>query len=63
MTTIVINGVAHIVSIEVARALSRATPIGASAAADAHSLISASSSGYLGVISGTQSEATVRTQN
>jgi hypothetical protein len=62
-TTIYVNGQAYLVSIDIARAIARATPHSATGAADAMSLISGSSSGYLGVVSGTQSEATVRSSN
>jgi hypothetical protein len=62
-TKIRAGGKTYVVSKEVARAMTRFTPLGTTSEADARTYISAKSSGYIGVHSGSNTHATVRIRN
>lgn len=61
-TVIYIDGHAYVVVEELAKAISRTTASGTQSAATADTIISAASSGYLDVNTGTKTEATIRVQ-
>lgn len=62
-TKIYAGGTTYVVANEVARAMTRFTPLGTTAEADAYSNIQATSSGYIGVHTGANTHATVRVRN
>ncbi|MBN2301379.1 MAG: hypothetical protein JXN60_02555 [Lentisphaerae bacterium] len=62
-TVIYVDGKAYVVVDELAKAMSRFTPLGTHAAATSDTQIYAAGNGYIGVNTGTKSEANVRVQN